>query len=146
MGAGGGPAAAAQLLAVSTGHVITIGYDATVGLNIGTFGASTHAGDALAFDRQGNIAWISTTGAGGGGFSGDIGLTGQLQYLQATSVLSLESGVAPAFSIAGGAGVQGQLGTDLEGNITLGIGAGEGIATTSNLDVTKVSILACGPG
>ncbi len=145
MGLVGPPAGGARALAAATGHVVTIGYDANATLRIGTFGGSIHAGDALAFDSQGNIALISTTGAGGG-FGGDVGFTGQLGILRATSVLGLESGSTPTYNVAAGEGAQGAVGTDLEGNLTLSFGAGEGIATSSTVDVSHVSVVACGPG
>lgn len=145
MGALGPLSGGAQALAAATGHVVTIGFDANFTLSFGTFGGSIHAGDSLAFDPQGNIAFISTTGTGGG-FGGDTGFTGQLGYLQATSVLTLENGSTPTLNIAGGDGPQVGVGTDLEGNVNLNLGGGGGLATSSTVDVSHVTVLACGPG
>lgn len=143
-GAGSGPAAAAQLLATATGHVITIGYDATMGFRLGTFGGNIHGGYSFAFDPQGNIALISTSGAGGGGFGGDVGITGQMGDLQNTSVFSLQPySSTEAFSLAVGDGLQGQFGTDLAGNINLGVGPGGGFSMTANTDISTVTIMAC---
>jgi RHS repeat-associated protein len=139
------PFMAAQLAAKTSGHTITVGYDANATLAFGTFGGSAHAGDAFAFDPNGNIAWISTTG-GGGGFGGDVGLTGQVGYLRETSVLELAARSSTITStIAYGQGIQGSGSTDLEGNITLSVGAGEGVATSATYDVSRVTIIACTP-
>ena len=139
------PFNAAHLTAMSTGRVVTLGYDANLATSFGTLGFAAHAGDALAFDPQGGIAYLSTTGAGGG-YGGEVGLSGQLGILNASSVTQLESGSAATFSIAGGAEVQGGIATDSDGNITLSAGAGGGLAVTSTLDQTTVTLLACGPG
>jgi len=147
MGTIGPPAAGAQALAIMTGHVVTLGYDATAGLNFGTFGGSVHGGYSLAFDSQQNIALISTTGAGGGGFSGDAGISLQLGILQDTSVLSIEPmSSMPSLSFAAGDGTQVQGGIGLDGSTNAGIGLGAGFSASANLDVSQVTILACGPG
>ncbi len=147
MGMVGGPAAGAQALAIMTGHVITLGLDASTGLKLGTFGFSAHAGESLAFDPQGNIAEISTSGGGGGGFAGDNAVTAQVGFLQATSVLSLTNDSSvPNFSIAAGEGVQGGISADLGGNVNVNVGAGEGVQTGFTLDSTQVHILSCSPG
>ena len=134
--------AAAQDAAKASGHVITIGYDANATLALGTFGASVHAGDALAFDPKGGVAWISTTG-GGGGFGGEVGLTGQIGYLRATSVLDLESGSTITSSVSGGYIIGGGLSGDLEGNVSLSFGADAGLSTSATWDKAQVTVIAC---
>ena len=106
-----------------------------------------HGGYSLAFDSQQNIALISTTGAGGGGFSGDAGISLQLGILQDTSVLSIEPmSSMPSLSFAAGDGTQVQGGIGLDGSTNAGIGLGAGFSASANLDVSQVTILACGPG
>jgi len=145
MGAGIGPAEIAQLYAKTTGHVVTMGYDGTLNFDIGKLGFSVHAGDALAFDPQGGIAWLSTTGTGNG-LGADTAFTGQLGFLQETNVAFLKPGHTNTFSIGGGHGLQGQITIDGEGNKTLSFGLGEGGAASFNVDYTDVTVLACGVG
>jgi hypothetical protein len=135
------PRTAAEL----SGHVVTVGYDGNLAATFGTFGVSVHAGDALAFDPHGNIALISTTGTGGG-FGGDVGIVGQVGYLRATSVLDLEpESMTANTTVTLGDGLQGSVGVDTEGNVTLGIGVGEGVVTSGTIDNSRVRIIACLP-
>lgn len=151
------PAGSAQLAAVASGQTVTVGFDASLTIGFGTLGISVHAGDALAFDPSGGIALISTTG-GGGGFAGsagdnggakgvDAGFTAQTGYLNnVTSVSQLtptSDTITSTTSI--GAEVAGSFSSDLEGDKTVGVGAGAGFSTSSTWDFSKVTILACAP-
>jgi hypothetical protein len=99
----------------------------------------------IAFNPHGNIALISTTGAGGG-FGGDIGIVGQVGYQRATSVLDLEPvGIEANTTVTLGDGLQGSVGVDTAGNVTLGIGVGEGVVSSGTIDKSRVRIIAC-PG
>jgi hypothetical protein len=146
MGILGPPAGGAQALSMLTGHVVTVGIDASAGVKFGTIGATAHTGYSLAFDPQGGIALISTTGGGAdGGFDGQVGVTGQFGTMKNTSVLTLTDSVAePTFNFAAGEGIKLGGSTDLEGNITTSVGFGEGIEDGFNLDSTSVRVLYCG--
>jgi RHS repeat-associated protein len=134
--------AATHLLAVASGHVVTVGYDANLTATWGTFGLSAHAGDALAFDPKGNIAVISTTGAGGG-FGGDVALTGQVGYMRATSLFELRNDSTLTSTFAYGEGLAGSASSDLEGNLMFSLGTGFGVATAGTYDEAVVRIIAC---
>jgi RHS repeat-associated protein len=145
MGIAGPIGAGAQALAMMTGHVVTVGVDASAGLKFATFGGSVHGGYSLAFDPQGGIALISVSGTGGGGFAGDAGVTFQFGMLNQTSVLTITNTYAdPNLSIAGGNGIMLGASTNLNGEVTSSAGLGEGIQTGLNLDSSQVNILTCG--
>jgi hypothetical protein len=74
---------------------------------------------------------------------GDIGFTGQVGYMRATSVLELSSASTITSVAGGGHGVAGGIGSDLEGNLLFQVGAGEGIATSATYDVAHVTLVAC---
>jgi len=133
---------AAQLLAKASGNVTSIGTDANLGGSWGKWGLNVHAGDSLAFDPKGNIAYIRSTGYGGG-IGGEVGATIQYGQMVFSSVFQLESGFFNVGNVSGGEGMAASVSTDEEGNMTFGVGAGGGLMYTAYRDKVTVKIIAC---
>jgi hypothetical protein len=135
----------AASLANLTGHVVLVGIDASGAIGLGTLALSAHGGVALAFDPKGNVALLSTGGAGGGFAAPAGGVIGpEVGYMpNTTSVSQLQSGSTITSSIGGGVVYGGAVSVDLEGNVTVTGGAAGGVVTSSTVDFTHVTIIKC---
>jgi hypothetical protein len=133
----------AALAALTTGKVVTVGYDASLIVQLGTLGAGNHASDVLAFDPKGNVAWVSTTGSTYG-FGGETAGTIQLGIMSNTkSVFDLENGTAIAAGGSFADGIAGGFSVDGDGTTTVSLGFGEGVSTAATFDISNVKVVAC---